>query len=173
MKKILLLWIFLFLASCSWNTKQVIKKDIQTDIQTDIQEKQHLLTWNQTIVKTVNNEKLTEYDKWIIKIALKKNNESICKNLWKKENLCKKIFETEMEYYKLWKCNKLLYLKQKCEDKVNYEELNCSKIKNLLMQRECNIQKLYEEAIKTKNKDLCNQLPRPKRNDCLKYILTR
>jgi len=169
MKKILLLWILLVLASCSWNTKQVIKQNLKTNIQ----EKPHIISWNQIDMKTVSNEKLTEYDKWIIKIALKKNNESICKNLWKKEKLCKNIFETEMKYYKLWKCDKLLYLKQKCEDKVNYEKLNCNKIKNLLMQRECNIQKLYEEAIKTKNKNLCNQLPRPKRNECLKHVLTK
>jgi hypothetical protein len=106
-------------------------------------------------------------------LAVKKNDRSICDNLEKDKDLCKKIVDEEYKNYKLRKCDKLKYLKTKCEDQLNFEKRNCNKIQDELLKRQCKIMKVYDEAVKNHDKNLCNKLPRILKKNCFKKILTR
>jgi len=89
-----------------------------------------------------------------------------------KQDLCKQTVKNEQINYKNEECEKLEYLKQKCEDKRNFKERNCEQIKEELLKRQCIFQKKYDQAIKNKDKIFCNTLPRTKKQECFKKILT-
>lgn len=171
MKKIIylvvLLWIFL-LASCGkQNVDTVWKKNNFVNSWSIVHEN---IENNQNIGK--KKVVLSEFEKTIIKISAKKWIEN-CKNMPSNKNLCEKIVKKEQKDLKLLNCDNLVYLKQDCMDKLNYNKKLCSQVKSPLLKRQCEFQKKYDEAIKNKDKSFCNTLPRTMKQECFEKILTK
>jgi hypothetical protein len=112
---------------------------------------------------------LSKFDEEIIKMAIKNKNIDLCKSssFTKK---CEEIYTNEVNYFKRKECEKLIYLKQQCEDEKNFDLRKCIEIKDEKLRRRCNFQKKYDEAIKNHDKSFCNLVPRPQRDECLKKI---
>lgn len=166
MKKIILfVGILILLWACSQ------KKDMEISNDKTLNKTGENLVLNKSILS--KKLVLSDYDKLIIALAVKKNDKSICDNLVKNRQICKNTVDKEYKFYKIKECDKLNFLKQKCEDEVNFEKRNCNKIKNELLKRQCNIMKVYDEAIKNQDKSLCNKLPRPQKIKCFQNVLTK
>ena len=169
MKKIwfmVLSWLVVILGGCS--QKQVIHNNTSSVY------KNMMTGWNHLVVKKKQNiieESLSSFDKWIIKMAVKKWT-SVCKSLSSKEKItyCENLVKNEQENYKKGNCDKLVYLKQSCLDEQNYKKLDCEKILNWLKKRECILQKNFKKVVKNWNIKQCNQFPYPQNKECEKLL---
>ena len=162
LKKLLLIIIVIFLASCNWNYEENINKNI------DSINKKSIIKIQEE--KNKNKErKITAFDTELIKIVLWKKDISICKQA---QNivLCKDIVNKELENYFKNNCNELTYLKEECLDNLAYTKLQCENIKDEILKRKCNLDKKYEKALKENNKSFCMKLPRVRRDKCFKKM---
>lgn len=162
MKKLFVLLLLMFLLSGCWNIKKVDENVVNT--WTDL-----LLNKSK---KDSNFISLSKYEEEIIKLAVVNWKKELCKKI-SKVKLCEKIYDKEYNYYKELKCNKLKYLKSKCEDEKNFKERKCEKIKNEYLKRKCDFQKKYDKAIKNKDLQFCDTLPKKDKQKCIQKILTK
>jgi len=97
-------------------------------------------------------------------------NIQLCKTLGNVKDYCENIYKKEWNNYDKLDCNELMYLKNKCEDKLNFENKKCNIIHDELKKRRCKFEKRYEQAIKNKDVSFCNSLPRVQKTECLKKM---
>ena len=156
-KKLLFIWICLFLASCG-NTKNVVEnKNIET---VNTQEKKVV---KEKIIKP------SQWDNGLIESAVKTKDISYCekvKSISKKD--CEYIYNQEFENLSKLKCDKLRYFKTECEDSLYLKNKECDKIKDRAKKVNCKYLVDVEKALKNGNKSFCNKLPFSLKKDCQK-----
>jgi len=129
------------------------------------------------IIKMEDNKKegedidLTEFERWIIQIAVKQWT-GYCRYIEdkNKQKYCIKLVEQENQYLKDLECEKLIYLKDECYDKKYLKFLDCWKIRDIIIKRRCEFEKKYQDAIKNHDESFCKRLPRIKQKECYRLV---
>ncbi len=112
---------------------------------------------------------LNSFDNEVVKIAVMNNNNSFCSKI-KEKKYCKYMVQIENKKMNKLNCSWLIYLKQKCFDKLYFQKRNCEKISKDYVKKQCRFQKKYDEALKNKDISFCNTLPRIHKKECFERM---
>ena len=172
MKKLILLISMLFLLVLVGCSKD--NKDIR------VHKHKAVYSWvvinkNSYTITGLNINTLSSFNKEILKLAIKGDIKKCEFFQWNKKE-CYQIATLQRKYLKNLNCDKLLFYKEYCFDKYYRGKLECSKIHNEVIKKDCILHKDMLQVIKSKDINWCKKFPYPFRKECeleIKKLLTK